>query len=183
MMRFVKTLGVKIMAVMILTCLSISNIRCQEVKIVSMTKYLSNCLFNFSRNINWPVENKSGDFVIAIIGNKELCAEMTKLTQNMKVGMQSIVVKQCNTVNDLTGYQHIVFVANWQSSKMKLLLEKVAGSNTLIVTEAEGYLERGSAINFVSVDGIMKFEMNKDGLKKNNLMASSVLERMALTVN
>lgn len=183
MNRFVKTLGVNFLFVMMLSWTAFSHARCQEVKVVSMTKYLSNCLYNFSRNINWPVENKSGDFIITIVGNKDLHNEMTRLIQNMKVGMQSIQVKHCNTINELSGYQHIVFVAHWQSSKIKVLMDKIAGSNTLIVTESEGCLERGSAINFVSIDGVMKFEMSKEGLKKNNLMASSVLERMAVAVN
>jgi hypothetical protein len=168
---------------MILSCFAIFHTQGQEVKIVSMTKYLSNCLYNFSRNINWPEENKSGDFIITIVGNKELFTEMTRLTQNMKVGMQSIQVRHFSTVNELNGYQHIVFVANWQCNKIKVLLEKVGGSNTLIVTESDGFLDRGSAINFVSVDGVMKFEMSREGLKKSNLMASSVLERMAVSVN
>jgi hypothetical protein len=151
----------------------------QDVKIVSMTKYLSNCLYNFSRNINWPEENKSGDFVITIVGNKELFAEMTKLTQNMKVGLQPIVVKFFNSVNEVSGYQQIVFVADWQSSKMNALVQKTSGSHTLIVSETEGLIDKGSMINFIPVNGVMKFELNKENLRRNNLMASSVLEKMA----
>ena len=151
----------------------------QDVKIVSMTKYLSNCLYNFSRNINWPEENKSGDFVITIVGNKELFTEMTKLTQNMKVGLQPIVVKFFNSVNEVSGYQQIVFVSNWQSTKINALVQKTAGSHTLIVSETEGLIDKGSMINFVPVNGVMKFEMNKESLRRNNLMASSVLEKMA----
>ena len=152
----------------------------QDVKIVSMTKYLSNCLYNFSRNINWPEENKSGDFVITIVGNKELYTEMTKLTQNMKVGLQPIVVKFFNSVNEVSGYQQIVFVANWQSNKLNAMVQKTSGSHTLIVSESEGMIDKGSMINFIPVNGIMKFEMNKEGLRRSNLMASSVLEKMAV---
>jgi len=151
----------------------------QEAKVVSMTKYLSNCLYNFSRNINWPAENKSGDFVITIVGDKELFTEMSKLTQNMKVGMQPIIVKFYGSVNELSGYQQIVFVDNWQSNKINTLVQKTTGSNTLIVSETEGLIDRGSMINFIPVNGVMKFEMNKENLRKNNLMASSVLEKMA----
>jgi hypothetical protein len=153
--------------------------KAQEVKIVTMTKYLSNCLYNFSRNINWPDENKSGDFVITIIGDKELFTEMTKLTQNMKVGLQPIVVKYFSSVNEVSGYQQIVFVDNWQSNKINALVQKTTGSHTLIVSETEGLIEKGSMINFVPINGVMKFELNKEGLRKNNLMASSVLEKMA----
>jgi hypothetical protein len=153
--------------------------KAQDVKIVSMPKYLSNCLYNFSRNINWPEENKSGDFVITIVGDKEVYTEMTKLTQNMKVGMQPIVIKYFNSVNEVSGYQQIVFVDNWQSNKINALVQKTAGSHTLIVSETEGLIDKGSMINFIPVNGVMKFEMNKESLRKNNLMASSVLEKMA----
>jgi hypothetical protein len=152
----------------------------QEVKIVTMTKYLSNCLYNFSRNINWPEENKSGDFIITIVGDKELFTEMTKLTQNMKVGLQPIVVKYFSSVNEVSGYQQIVFVDNWQSNKINALVQKTSGSHTLIVSETEGLIDKGSMINFVAVNGVMKFEINKEILRKNNLMASSVLEKMAI---
>jgi hypothetical protein len=153
--------------------------KAQDVKIVSMPKYLSNCLYNFSRNINWPDENKSGDFVITIVGDKEVFTEMARLTQNMKVGMQPIVIKYFNSVNEVSGYQQIVFVDNWQSNKINSLVQKTAGSHTLIVSETEGLIDKGSMINFIPVNGVMKFEMNKESLRKNNLMASSVLEKMA----
>jgi hypothetical protein len=151
----------------------------QEVKMVSMNKYITNCLYNFSRNINWPEEKKTGDFIITIVGSKELYTEMTKLTLNMKVGLQPIQVKYFNTVNDLSGSQHIVFVSAWQSSKINVLIQKIYGSSTLVVTENEGMIAKGSMINFIPVNGTMQFEMNRDVLHKNNLMASSVLERMA----
>ena len=176
---FLRT-GLRMTVVFLLLLSFTESGKSQDVKIVSMTKYLSNCLYNFSRNINWPEENKSGDFVITIIGNKELFTEMTKLTQNMKVGLQPIVVKFFNSVNEVSGYQQIVFVANWQSNKINAMVQKTAGSNTLIVSESEGLIDKGSMINFIPVNGVMKFEMNKESLHRNNLMASSVLEKMAV---
>jgi hypothetical protein len=152
----------------------------QDTKMVSMPKYLSNCLYNFSRNINWPAENKSGDFVITIVGDKEVYNEMTKLTQNMKVGLQPLVVRYFSSVSEVSGYQQIVFVDDWQSNKINSLIQKTAGSHTLIVSETEGLIAKGSMINFIPVNGVMKFEMNMDSLRKNNLMASSVLEKMAV---
>jgi hypothetical protein len=176
---FLKT-GVKLTFVFLLLFSLSEAGKSQEVKIVSMTKYLSNCLYNFSRNINWPEENKSGDFVITIVGDKELYSEMTKLTQNMKVGLQPISIRYFSSVNEISGYQQIVFVADWQSNKINALVQKTSGSHTLIVSQTEGLIDKGSMINFIPVNGVMKFEMNKEGLRKNNLMASSVLEKMAV---
>lgn len=175
---FLKT-GLRLTVIFLLLFSFAESGKSQDVKIVSMSKYLSNCLYNFSRNINWPEENKSGDFVITIVGDKEVFTEMTKLAQNMKVGLQPIVIKFFNSVNDVSGYQQIVFVDNWQSNKISALVQKTAGSHTLIVSETEGLIDKGSMINFVPVNGVMKFEMNKESLRRNNLMASSVLEKMA----
>jgi hypothetical protein len=175
---FLKT-GLRTTVVFLLLFLFAESGKSQDVKIVSMSKYLSNCLYNFSRNINWPEENKSGDFVITIVGDKEVFTEMTKLTQNMRVGLQPIVVKFFNSVNDVSGYQQIVFVDNWQSNKLNALVQKTAGSHTLIVSETEGLIDKGSMINFIPVNGVMKFEMNKESLRKNNLTASLALEKMA----
>jgi hypothetical protein len=172
--------GIKLTFVFLLLLSLTETGKSQEVKIVSMTKYLSNCLYNFSRNINWPEENKSGDFVITIVGDKELFTEMTKLTQNMKVGLQPITIRYFSSVNEISGYQQIVFVADWQSNKINALVQKTSGSHTLIVSQTEGLIDKGSMINFIPVNGVMKFEMNKEGLRKNNLMASSVLEKMAV---
>lgn len=181
MMRSLKSTGLKWMGVMVLA-LMFSGAQAQDAKIVSMTKYLSNCLYNFSRNINWPEENKTGEFVITIVGNSELHMEMAKLTRNMMVGKQPIQVKYCKTVNEISGYQHIVFVDSWQSTKISTLLQMVSGRSTLVVTENEGMIKKGSMINFVPVDGIMKFEINRENLRKNNLTLSSNLEKMALAV-
>ncbi|HJZ39937.1 MAG TPA: YfiR family protein [Bacteroidales bacterium] len=75
------------------------------------------------------------------------------MTQNMKVGLQPIQVKYFNTVNDLGGFQHIVFISSWQSSKINMLMQKISGSSTLVVSENEGMIEKGSMTNFIPVNG------------------------------
>jgi len=182
MIRFMKRVCLKCMVVLFIV-LQFTSAQAQDAKIVSMTKYLSNCLYNFSRNINWPEENKSGEFIITIVGNNELHAEMSKLTRNMMVGKQPIQVKYFKTVSEVYGYQHIIFVDNWQSSKINTLIQMTSGRNTLVVTESEGLISRGSMINFVAVNGVMQFEINRDNLRKNNLSVSSNLEKMAVSVN
>lgn len=155
----------------------------QDVKVVTPSKYISNCLYSFSRYIEWPVERRSGDFIVTIVGSKEVYTEMTRLTQNMKVGLQPIQVKYANSVNELIGFQHIVFINDWQSGKIGAVVQKTSGAGTLIVTETEGMTGRGSMINFIPVNGLMQFEINLENFRKNRLMASTVLERMSYNPN
>ncbi len=176
-----KIAGGRISVLLISLSCMMGVVKAQEVKVVSMNKYISSCLYNFSKYINWPAEQKTGDFIITIVGSKDLCSEMTKLTQNMMVGLQPIQVKYCSSASEISGYQHIVFLSSWQSSKISLVLQKTAESNTLVVTETEGMIDKGAMINFIPVDGTMKFEIHKESLVKRNLTASSVLNRMAVS--
>ena len=183
MQDFSRIMGKKISLFFVVLSFLAINLQAQEVKTVSMSKYISNCLYNFSRNIDWPMDKKSGDFIITIVGSKDVYAEMTKLTQNMKVGLQSILVKYAANPAELSGFQHIIFVNDWQSSRFNSVMQKISGTGTLVVTETEGMIGKGSMINFIPVNGMMKFEMSNENLRKNKLMASSVLEKMAASSN
>jgi hypothetical protein len=178
-----RILGKKISVFFVALSFLAVNLSAQEVKTVSMSKYISNCLYNFSRYIDWPVDKKSGDFIITIVGSKEVYTEMSKLTQNMKVGQQSILVKYAASPVELSGFQHIIFVNDWQSNRFNSVMQKLSGTGTLVVTESEGMIGRGSMINFIPVNGMMQFEMSNENLKKNKLMASSILEKMAASTN
>jgi hypothetical protein len=183
MWKFWRFAGIRAVFLMVAFTLLTVMVRSQEVKVVTMSKYISSCLYNFSRYINWPAENKTGDFIITIVGSKEVYAEMTKLTQNRKVGLQAIQVKYCTSVNEISGFQHIVFVDSWQSGKISQVLQKTSGYNTLVVTENDGMIDRGAMINFIPVNGTMQFEIDRESLAKSNLTASSVLERMSVNSN
>lgn len=183
MQDFSRTMGKRTSVFFVVLSFLAINSRAQEVKTVSMSRYISNCLYNFSRNIDWPMDKKSGDFIITIVGSKDVYAEMTKLTQNMKVGQQTILVKYAANPADLSGFQHMIFLNDWQSSRFNSVLQKISGAGTLVVTETEGMIGKGSMINFIPVNGTMQFEMSNDNLRKNKLMASSVLEKMAVSSN
>jgi hypothetical protein len=154
----------------------------QTQKIVSYPKFISNSLIIFSKYVNWPQNHKSGDFIITIVGNQEIFNELTANVSNMTVGAQSVVVKYCKRASDLSGYSHIVFLAENNSVYIRKAVEMIGAENTLLVTSDDGLLSSGSGINFVEVDGLMKFEISKSNIQKRNLEIHSWLEKMATKV-
>jgi hypothetical protein len=160
------------------------SMRAQDVQIVSLNKYFATCIYNFTRAINWPQDCKNGNFVITVIGNKLLSAELIKLTQNYKVGLQQVTVQYYRSIDEINGFQHILFLDYLQSSKLDKVLQKIHTKNTLIVTHSEELTmtNSGSMINFIPVDGLMKFEISNTVLKSSNLALSSQLIKMAEAV-
>jgi hypothetical protein len=155
----------------------------QDVKVVSMPKYLASCLYSFSRYVNWPFDYKVGDFVIAVVGDKSVFNELQTMVAGKTVGIQNMVVKYYKSTDEISGYHHIVYLSDDQSSNLAKLVTKTGGKGMLMVTEREGMLKSGAAIDFTSVDGLMKFEMSKGNFDKYGLQVSSFLEKMAYKSN
>jgi len=151
----------------------------QTVKVVSFPQFASNSLVVFSKYVNWPINHKNGDFIITIIGDKEVYTELTRLSADMKVGTQGILVRYYNKASEIDGFSHIIYVSESSGYSFKRILEKIGTDNTLLVTVNDGMLSSGSGINLIPVDGFMKFEISKNNIQKRNLQVHSWLEKMA----
>jgi hypothetical protein len=151
----------------------------QSVKVVSFPQFVSNSLVVFSKYVNWPINHKNGDFVITIIGDQSVYKELSNTSQNMTVGAQNITVRYFSKISELEGFSHIVFLSENSSGNFRKLLEKIGADNTLLVTSSDGLLLSGAGINFIPIDGLMKFEVSKNNINKRNLQIHSWLEKMS----
>ncbi len=165
--------------VVIIGLLLSASLFAQEMKVVSLQKYYASCIFNFSRYVNWPADAKSGDFNIAVVGDKKVFDELQTLVTGRTVGTQAMKVSFFKSVAELSGFNHIVYLSSWNNKDYGKLLTKISGKSTLMVAEQEGMIRSGAGFDFVSVDGYMKFEMDKSNIEKAGLQVSSALEKMA----
>ncbi|MBN2350113.1 MAG: YfiR family protein [Bacteroidales bacterium] len=144
-------------------------------------KYISLFLYNFSKHFDWPQESKSGDFVIEILGHKSVFDELEKIVSMKKVGNQDIVVRNFSDYSQL-GNGQILFVGYWHNKYLPEIVNKCRNKNVLIVTENEGSIEKGSAINFLILNGTIKFEMSKSNTVSHNLKIDPRIEQLAIRV-
>ena len=144
-------------------------------------KYIGLFIYNFTKYFDWPESMKSGDFVIDVIGHPSVYEELGRLTAGKKVGTQNIVLKKFDSAENLDK-SNIIFVGHWQSRFMAQVLSQVGNNPTLIITESEGMLDKGAAINFVILNGTIKFEMNATAVKDRNLKTDPRLRQLAYRV-
>ena len=140
---------------------------------------ISIAIYNFTRYIDWPASESSKDFYIDVIGHKSVYDKLKELTNGRKVGNRNINVRFLESVDKITTSE-ILFVGFWQSKDLVRITDKIKGSNTLIITEKDGLIENGSAINFVIRNGVIKFEIRKSNIVKYGLVLSETLEQMAV---
>ncbi|MFW5751855.1 MAG: YfiR family protein [bacterium] len=145
-------------------------------------KYIALYIYNFTKYINWPSEAKSGDFVINIIGHESVYHALVNLTEGKTVGNQPIRVNFYKN-EELAKEGHIQFLGHWQSRSLNSLLSKTSSKSSLILTEMAGLIDKGSAINFMVVDGSIKYEIKKKHAEDRGLIVNSRLESMAYKVH
>ncbi len=163
--------------ILIITLLSCSGwLRAQEENTIAIA------IYNFTRYIDWPPEEASKDFYIDIIGHKSVYDKLKEMTSGRKVGNRNINVRFLETIDKITNSQ-ILFVGFWQSKDLAKVLDKIKNANTLIITEKDGLIESGAAINFVIRNGVIKFEIKKSNILRYGLVLSETLEQMAVKSN
>jgi hypothetical protein len=136
-------------------------------------------VYKFTQYIEWP--SKTGDFVIGVVGNSPIQAELEAIAATKKVDTRSIVVKKMSASSDLSAC-HMVFVSEGQSNNLTAILAKLQGKPILVVSETSGGAKKGAGINFVIVDDKMKFELNKGAVEKQGLKVSGDLTKLAIVV-
>jgi len=135
-------------------------------------------IYNFSRLIEWPANYRSGPFVIGVLGAVEITNELELYTKGKKVGTQDINIVRYKTAKDITTC-HILFIPFDKTKQMPEILGTLNGKSTLIITEKNGALEDGSAINFVINEDKLKFELKTENATKLGIKFSSKLQEMS----
>ena len=139
-------------------------------------------IYNFTKYIQWPPEMQGGDFVIGVYGKSSMINELKAMSLNRTVGAQKITVKEIHSPQDASTC-HVVFVPSGKSGSLTDLKSKLDGRPTLIITEKDGLAKQGSAINFVLVDGKLKYELNKNSIDKAGLKVMPDLVKLAILIN
>ena len=145
----------------------------------SNAKMQSVFIYNFTKLVNWPVSYQTGDFIIGVLGNSPIVAELENMAATKKAGSQTIVIEKYATV-DAIKKCHILVIPETQSSKITAASGKTGGYNTLIVTDTEGGTKKGASINFVIIDSKQKFELSETNANNKGLKVGAELIKLAI---
>ncbi len=144
----------------------------------SIPKAQAMFIYNFSRLVEWPDNYRAGAFIIASLGNSPVADELEVYTNGKKVGTQEIQIVRYKTVQEITNC-HILFVPLGRTKQMAEILNTIQNKSILIITEKNGALNEGAAINFILLSDKIKFEISGDNITKYGLKYSAKLQEMA----
>lgn len=136
-------------------------------------------IYNIVKYVDWPESYKSGDFVIGILGTSGINAELKKLATTKKVYSQKITIVEFNSPEEITKC-HVLFITKIKTGVIKEALAKIGSNATLVIGEFPGLANLGAAINFVTQEGKLVFQLNENSAKKQGLQISSQLKELSL---
>jgi hypothetical protein len=139
-------------------------------------KYKALHTLNLVRYIDWPNDQKMGDFVIGVVAKSDLVAALKEQAFGKKFGNQDIVIKEFKNVSEITRCQVIYISRTINFSKnVPAITQRCGNKGFLLISEADGLIDSGSVINFVLVDGVVKFEVSVANASKCGITISSKL--------
>lgn len=146
-----------------------------------MHEVYSMMVFNFIKYVQWPDHDKSGEFVIGVIGNSEMYNTLNTWYAGKAKGSKTYVIKKFNSAAEVENC-HVVFIDKAKSGEFDAVNNKVKGKGTLVVTDRNGLGSKGSCINFKTVDAKLRFELNQQAIEASNLKVSGALTSMAILI-
>lgn len=135
-------------------------------------------VFNFTKYVEWP-EVKSNDvFTIGVIGESEIFDQLERVATQKKVGESKIVIRSLSI--EAEDYCNIIIVSKSQTSKLEQIEKRYAGKGVLIISDES---PRSAAINLVTRDNKIRFEINQSLAKIGGVKISSQLLSLAVEVH
>ena len=141
-------------------------------------------LFKFGSYVEWPsgtFVSATAPFTIGVMDADALADELATVVAGRNMDGRPVVVRKLHEGDPVTGL-NILFIGKAIDGKLAGILSPMKGRPTLAVTESEGALELGSMINFVIVDGKVRFDVSLQPAAAGSLKISSRLLAVARKV-
>ena len=139
-------------------------------------------LYRFLEYVEWPESARTdGPLTIAVLDDEALSTELHRNVRGRTAQGREVRVRTVSSVQEGLEAQ-VLFVSSGSRKKLAPVANSNAHDPVLIVTEGDGALERGSVINFVVVDGNVRFEISLPAAEQRGLKLSSRLLNVALRV-
>jgi hypothetical protein len=134
-------------------------------------------LYKFGNYIEWPEEvfaNTSSPITIGVVDAPELADELKRMVKGRTVGGRHILIRRLEPDDPKSGV-NVLFIGGSDTDHLAAVLAEARTQPILTVTTAENGLDQGSIINFVVVDGKLRFEVSEQAAGESKLNISARL--------
>lgn len=147
----------------------------------SQEKVYSALMINFAKSLQWPEDPEQVDFVIGVLEYPPLVVELNNSANTIRINSKKVRVTEFQHADEITKCK-ILFVPAYKARQFPAVLNKLNTSPTLIITNKMDFAKKGSGVNFVLVDGKLRYEINTRSIEKRGMKVSTSVKSLGIIV-
>jgi len=135
--------------------------------------------------VEWPAQafaTPSSPIVVGVAGAPVVLEELARIAKGRLVVGRSVEPRAIDIAADIPRELHVMFIGPEAARSARSLVEAARARHALIVTDLPDGLAAGAAVQFVQVDGRLRFEISLAGARRCELKLSSQLMGVAWKV-
>ncbi|MFK7756362.1 MAG: YfiR family protein [Flavobacteriales bacterium] len=142
-----------------------AQVEMNSVRTVAVIK--GSYIYNFAKSCNWDESFYEEDiFRIAVYGDRELHDELLDKYSTRSINNQIVEVIWVTDLDRLSNEQ-LVFVSKFKEKEIAKASALCEENSSLLITDFDGALSRGSVINFTVIDNMISYDLNEMQARKN----------------
>ena len=141
-------------------------------------------LVKFIKYIDWPSSNSPSEknkFKMGVFGESPIAGNLFALMPK-KINGWRLEISKIRDLED-TSDCHLVFLTSSEIHRYVEIITGLKNSSILTVSDTKNFLDMGGMIKFLSLDQMVRFEVNLKVAQKAGLRISSELLQLATTVH
>ncbi|HET6555830.1 MAG TPA: YfiR family protein [Prolixibacteraceae bacterium] len=138
-------------------------------------------IYNITKFIYWEPTSPGNVFIIGVLGSSPIYEPLIDVVKTKTVNNKKIILRQYTAVEGINNC-NMLFIPENSTVSLDEILEKATSEKILTISEQEGYGKRGTAINFVTVNDKLKFEVNIKTLESIGLKASAQFLKLTIII-
>ena len=141
-------------------------------------------IYRFITYVEWPASafpNAEAPIVIGVVNADDIAAELEQIVQGRTAQNRRLQVRRLAPGDAGVGV-NVLFIGGEAAPKLLQAAKTLTERSVLTITGVERGIDQGSVINFVHVDGRVRFEVNVAVAEKSGLRLSSRLLTVATRV-
>jgi hypothetical protein len=141
----------------------------------------SGFLYKICRFTRWSRKNATNSpIIISIIGETTPANELD-IPEDKRIHERRIVIRKIKELPEIDN-SHVLFITASESGRLDTILGYIADKDVLTVGDTKGFAQRGVIINFYREKSNVRFEINRDAVKKSPVKLSTQLFTVARVV-
>jgi hypothetical protein len=141
-------------------------------------------LHKFPGFVDWPADafkTANSPIVIGVVGAPKVFDDLTQLARGRLVLGRPVEARQVNA-DSLPSDMHVLFIGKSAAGDAGRLIDDACRAHMLIVTDISDGLKAGAVLDFVEIDGRLRFEASLPAAHRADIRLSSKLLSVAAKV-